>query len=186
MQIPLDKAWKLLGPRITTLITTINEKGEINAAPYSFVGSMSFNPPLIWVGFMENQVRHTFDNIKETKEFVINVVSEDFVQEAIECGKINERCNELERMNLEWEDSEIVKVPRIKKAKIVLECKYRQELDIRGSHRIIIGEIIKAIAEDVNEIFNPSQEKMKTIFHANGPDFYKIGKHIKLNWGKKK
>ncbi len=184
MKIPLDKTWKLLSPRITVLITTVDEKGEINAAPYSFVGSMSFNPPLVWVGFRKGQVRHTYDNIKKTKEFVINVVSEEFANEAVECGKITEKCNELEKLKLEWEDSEIVKPPKIKKAKIVLECKYKEEFDIGGSHRIIIGEIVNAVAQDVNENFNPNQEKMKTIFHGSGPDFYKIGNHIELDWDK--
>ena len=186
MEIPLDKVWKQLGPRPTVLITSRDDKGRIDAAPYSFVGAISFDPPLVWVGFMKNQLRQTYENIKKTKEFVINAVSEDFANEAIECGKLQDKFNKLEKVKLEIVASKIVKVPTIKKSKIVLECKYYKEIDIGGSHRIIIGKVVKSHTKKVNEWFHPDHKKLKTIMHVSGPDFHKVGDHLELNWKKTK
>jgi len=184
MNVPIYYMWKILGPRITVIITTVNENGQINAAPYSFVGSISFKPPLVWVGFLKNKIRHTYENIKKTKEFVINVVSKDFADKAIECGKINEECNELEKVGLEWTKSEKVAPPKLKAAKIVLECKYVQELDINGSHNIIIGEIINAQVDSIDEKSKSDYKKMGIIYHESGPDFYELGNHFELDWKK--
>ena len=46
-EIGTENAYKVLAPRPTIIITTINKKGEVNAAPFSFTMPVSMDPPLI-------------------------------------------------------------------------------------------------------------------------------------------
>jgi flavin reductase (DIM6/NTAB) family NADH-FMN oxidoreductase RutF len=178
MKIPLNYAYKLLSPRIVVLVTTVDEKGRINAAPFSFCGSVSFNPPMLYVGVREFQ--HTYKNMKKTGEFVVNVVSEDFAQKAVKCEKAYPYgVNELEKVGLHWYDSEKVKPPRLKEAKIHFECKLRQEIRT-GDHILMVGEIVAIDAEEVKESYIPDFEKVRVIMHASGENFYSVGKKIKL------
>lgn len=179
MKIPLKNSWKLLSPRIVVLVTTVDEEGRINAAPFSLCGPVSFDPPMVWVGVRTS--RHTYQNIKKTGEFVVNIVSEQFAQKAVYCERTYPYgVNELEKVGLEWCDSEKVKPPRVKEAKACLECKMRKEIDIGGTHILIIGEIVVADAEGVKDNYNPDFKELKTIMHLSGEDFYSVGKEIKL------
>jgi flavin reductase (DIM6/NTAB) family NADH-FMN oxidoreductase RutF len=181
MKIPLNYSYKLLSPRVVVLVTSVDEKGRINAAPYSFCGPLSYNPPLLYVGVRTFQ--HTYQNIKKTGEFVVNIVNEDFAQKAVACEKAYPYgMNELEKVGLNWYDSEKVKPPRVKEAKIHLECKFMKEVNT-GDHIMIIGEIIAADAEDVKDNFLPDLKKLKTIIQTSGEDFYSIGKFIRLKRG---
>ena len=65
MKIPPNKAYKLLSPRIVILVTTVDEKGRINAAPYSFCGPLEFSPPLVY--FAARPFQDTYKNIRKTK-----------------------------------------------------------------------------------------------------------------------
>jgi len=47
INIPLSKSVKLISPRLTVLINTVDEEGELNSSPYSWIFPLSFNPPLI-------------------------------------------------------------------------------------------------------------------------------------------
>jgi len=178
MKIPLNYSYKLLSPRIVILVTTVDEKGRINAAPFSFCGPISINPPMLYVAVKSFQ--DTYQNIKSTGEFVFNIVSEDFAQKAVDCEKRYPReVNELKKVGLHWYDSEIVKPPRVKEAKVHLECKFVKETDI-GDHIMIIGDIVAADAEGLKENYIPDLMKIKTIMHMTGEYFYSVGKEIKL------
>ncbi|MDI6825590.1 MAG: flavin reductase family protein [Candidatus Aenigmarchaeota archaeon] len=178
MKVPLSNAYKLLSPRIVVLVTTVDEKGRINAAPFSFCGPISIDPPMLSIGVRKFQ--HTYQNIKKTGEFVVNLVTEEFAQKAIDCEKAYPQgVNELEKVMLHWCDSEKVKPPRIKEAKIHLECKLRNEIET-GDHIMMVGEIVVANVEAVKENYIPDFEKLKVIMHASGESFYSVGREIKL------
>jgi len=182
MKIPLDQISKLLSPRIVVLVTTVDEKGRINAAPFSFCGPVSFDPPMLWIGVRSFQ--HTYQNIKKTGEFVVNIVSEDFAQKAIYCEKnYPYGVNELEKEGLNWYESDIVKPPRVKEAKVHLECKFVKEIET-GDHIMIIGEIVSADAENLKSDLTPDFTKLKTVMHVRGEDFCAVGKEIKLKRNK--
>lgn len=181
MEIPPIQSYKLLSPRIVILVTTVDEKGRINAAPYSFCGPLEFDPPLVY--FAARPFQDTYKNVKKTKEFVINIVDESFAQKAVTC---EERCppgvNELEKVGLHWYDSERVKPPRVKEAKVHLECKLVKKVEV-GNHKMLIGEVVSADAEGVKSNYNPDFKKLKSIMQSSGEDFYSIGKEVKLKRG---
>lgn len=178
MKVPLDKSTKLLSPRITFLITSVDEKGNVNAAPFSWVNGISMNPPMLYVGIGRNN-RGTLPNIKSTKEFVANLVSEDFADKAVMCEMKSE--DKLKQSGLDFIDSEKISVPGIKEAKVRLECKLVKIIDIENAdHLLAIGEIVNAFCDSLAERGMPDLDKIKPLMHIGGEEFRSVGKEIKL------
>jgi flavin reductase (DIM6/NTAB) family NADH-FMN oxidoreductase RutF len=177
INISLPKSVKLISPRLTVLVNTVNEKGELNSSPYSWIFPLSFDPPLIGVG-IGGKHKLSYVNSKKTGEFVICVVSEDFGQQAVSCEKKHESGDKLwEKYGLHTKKAEKVKVPRIKEAKAVLECKVTRFLEYAGDHIILVGKVVHAEAEmgGLDEI-NP-------LLHDSGEKFRSVGKEIVLKRG---
>src|SRR5262245_18857127 len=65
-------------PRPIAWVTTLSEKGVINAAPYSFFNAMGHEPPVVAIGMLSGpgRFKDTATNVLETGEFVVNLVSE--------------------------------------------------------------------------------------------------------------
>jgi flavin reductase (DIM6/NTAB) family NADH-FMN oxidoreductase RutF len=70
IEIPLSKAVKLVSPRLTVLVNTLDEKGGLNSSPYSWIYPLSFNPPLIGVG-IGGKNKLSYVNAKKSGEFVV-------------------------------------------------------------------------------------------------------------------
>lgn len=178
ISIPLTKAVKLISPRVTVLVNTLDRYGNLNSAPYSWVYPLSFNPPLIGIG-IGGKNKHTYINSKDLGEFVVCVVSEDFAQQAVNCEeKHKPEENLLEKNGLHAEASKKVKVPRVKESKAVLECKTKAFLEYGGDHLILVGEVVYAEAEAINNEIN--LDSIKPLLHVSGEKFRAVGKEIIL------
>ncbi|MEM3517243.1 MAG: flavin reductase family protein, partial [Candidatus Bathyarchaeia archaeon] len=178
INIPLTKAVRLISPRLTILVNTVDRYGNLNSAPYSWVYPLSFNPPLIGIG-IGGKHKHTYINSKISGEFVVCVVSEDFAQQAVNCEeKHKPEENLLEKNGLHIEESKKVSVPRVKESKAILECKVKGFLEFGGDHLILIGEVVYAEAECLNNEIN--LDAIKPILHVYGEKFRSVGKEIIL------
>jgi flavin reductase (DIM6/NTAB) family NADH-FMN oxidoreductase RutF len=172
VQLP-DAVW-LLSPRITVLVNTLDERGELNSSPYSFAFPLSSNPPLVGVG-VGGKHKLTYLNSKRTGEFVVCVVSEDFGQRAVNCEAPHKPGDKLwQQQGFHAERSKNVKVPRIKEARAVLECKVKQFIELDGDHLILVGEVVRAETEE------GGLDKIRPLLHASGGRFRSIGKEIVL------
>lgn len=168
------KSVKLVSPRLTVLVNTLDEKGELNSSPYSWVFPLSFNPPLIGIA-IGGKNKLSYLNSKRTGEFVVCVVSENFGQQAVNCEASHQSGNKLwEKNGLKVEKSKIVQVPRIKEAKVVLECKVSRFLEYDGSHIILVGEIVYAETEE------GGLDKINPLLHDSGEKFRRIGEELIL------
>ncbi len=172
MDVPLEQAARLIYPRVTIVVTSVDSVERVNAAPYSWVMPISFQPPMLIVGIQARETK-TVKNIKQMKEFVVNVVTKDWAQKAVNCETkgIEDKLNEF---GLETVDCEKVKVPCIKDAKIVLECKLNEIAHPQGAdHYIVVGEIVAARKDE-------SVKNQDIVMHLSGPDFILPGEEIKL------
>ena len=178
MEVPLEKATRLISPRTTALVTNFSKEGKPNAAPFSWVGCVSFVPPMIQVGVMRGNKR-TLTNIRETGKFGVNIVSDDWGQKAVDCESKSE--DKLEKAGITVNESG--KVPE---AKSFLQCRLTEIIDPKGAdHLLIIGEVIKAECEFWDEKNNRADtDKIKPLMHGSGTSFIKTGKNIELNRGK--
>lgn len=142
----------LVAPRPIALVTSHDPDGQLNAAPFSAYNYLCTDPPVVGIGVTNRPgtytPKDTARNIRRTGEFVVNVVTEDLLQQMNICATdFPEGVNELEMAGLETTPSSIVKVPRIRSAHASLECVEHSTLEI-GNSRIILGRVVAMYIED--------------------------------------
>lgn len=143
----------LVAPRPIAWITSMDEEGTLNAAPFSAYNYLCTDPPIVGIGVTNRPGREavpkdTARNIRRTGEFVINVVTEDLLEKMNICATdFPSGVNELEMAGLTTAPSSIVKVPRIAEAHAALECKEFTSMEI-GRSRIILGRVVAMYVED--------------------------------------
>lgn len=126
------KIWAaLIAPRPIALISTVDEGGTPNIAPYnSFVGLATY-PAMLGVSFSQRDGgdKTTLANIKATREFVINLVPRFLAQEMNTSAEGTDKADDFARLGLTSAPSETVKAPRIGESPAALECRVT---DIHG------------------------------------------------------
>jgi flavin reductase (DIM6/NTAB) family NADH-FMN oxidoreductase RutF len=143
----------LVAPRPIALITSMDEDGRLNAAPFSAYNYLCTDPPIIGVGVTNRPnepfvPKDTARNIRRTGEFVVNVVTEDIAQQMNICATDFPReMSEIELAGLTTTPSEKVKVPRIAEAHAALECREYTTMEI-GRSRIILGRVVAVYVDD--------------------------------------
>jgi len=153
-------------PRPIAFVSTIDQAGIRNLAPFSFFTVASANPPIVVFCpmFRLPNTRHrdtalhatkdTLSNIEATKEFVVNIVSEDFVR------KMNETAAEVPPEVDEWElsqltpvASELVGPPRVAESRMQMECRLVQLViasDKPLGGTLVLGEVLRFhIADEI-------------------------------------
>jgi flavin reductase (DIM6/NTAB) family NADH-FMN oxidoreductase RutF len=172
----------LVAPRPIALVTSIDENGLINAAPYSAYNYLCTDPPIVGLGVMDKPTgqfvpKDTARNIRRGGEFVVNVVTEDLAKAMNVCATdFPAEVSELEMAGLETAPSSVVKVPRIARAHAALECVEHATIEI-GRSRIILGRVVAMYVED--EFVDPAgpyikAEELHAIGRMNG-----LGSYVK-------
>jgi flavin reductase (DIM6/NTAB) family NADH-FMN oxidoreductase RutF len=156
-QLPASHAYKLLvglvAPRPIALITSMNESGLLNAAPFSAYNYLCTDPPIIGVGVTNRPdqqyvPKDTARNIRRTGEFVVNVVTEDIAEKMNLCATDFPReMSEVELAGFTTAPSQKVKPPRLAEAHAALECREYTTMEI-GRSRIILGRVVAVYVED--------------------------------------
>ena len=154
---PSSVSYKLLvglvAPRPIALITTMDEHGRLNAAPFSAYNYLAVDPPIVGIGVADRSggefvPKDTARNIRRTGEFVVNVVTEDIAEQMNICGiDFPAELNEVEMAGLTPAASSKIKVPRIAEAHAALECREFTTLEV-GRSRIILGRVVAVYIED--------------------------------------
>ncbi|NCN65529.1 MAG: flavin reductase family protein [Candidatus Altiarchaeum hamiconexum] len=134
--------YKLLAPRPTVLISTTDEEGNPDVAPFSFVMPVAWEPPLVAVSFANT--RKTLKNIMQTKEFVINIPTEEILPNLWKCAQYsgNERNDKFSYANLTAEKSRKVNVPGIKECAGRIECKLEFEKEV-NDRVLVVGSVVE-------------------------------------------
>jgi flavin reductase (DIM6/NTAB) family NADH-FMN oxidoreductase RutF len=131
----------------------MNENGHLNAAPFSAFNYLGTDPPIVAMGVTNRaeprwSPKDTAHNIRRTGEWVVNLVTEDLLQQMnITATDFPPEVNELEMAGLTTAPSSLVKVPRIAQAHAALECREHATIEI-GSSRIILGRVLAIYVED--------------------------------------
>ncbi len=140
-----------VAPRPICFASTIDKEGNPNLAPFSFFNVFGSKPPVCIFSparrVRDNTIKHTLENIQETREVVINVVTYDMVQQmSLSSCEYPKGVNEFIKSGFTPVASEIVKPFRVKEAPVSLECKLMQIIETGtegGAANLIICEIIK-------------------------------------------
>ena len=143
----------LVAPRPIALVTSRNEGGGINAAPFSAYNYLCTDPPVIAMGVTNRpddkaMPKDTARNIRREGQFVVNVVTEDLLHQMNVCATdFPADVSEVEMAGLHLTESRLVSVPRLLEAHAALECRELQTIEI-GRSRIILGQVLGMYIED--------------------------------------
>jgi flavin reductase (DIM6/NTAB) family NADH-FMN oxidoreductase RutF len=132
-------------PRPIAWVSTLDAQGTRNLAPYSYFNACSATPPI--VHFTSTTSRDSLANVKATGEFVVNVVSEDLAPAMrVSSAALYSGEDEFEVAGLETVPSRTVSPPRVAGAKVALECRLRQLLEM-GEGTIVFGDVLHVHVE---------------------------------------
>ena len=170
----------LVAPRPIAWITSVDLKGRVNAAPFSAYNYVGIDPPIVAIGVANRPGqgvvgKDTAQNIRNTREFVINVVNESLAEAMSLCAvDFPPGVNELEIANLNTAPSSVVSVPRIAEAPASLECREITTMEI-GRARVILGQVVAMHVKD--EYIDPAgpyvrAEELHAIGRMNGKGAY--------------
>jgi len=140
-----------IAPRPIAFVSTLNDNGSVNAAPFSFFNGVSSKPPALMfaIGFSSTgQKKDTLINIERTGEFVVNSVAEWMVEPMNLCSAAYPYgVSELEVVGLSGVRSEVVAPDRIKESPLHFECRLHSQQQIGkqevGAATVVIGEIVR-------------------------------------------
>lgn len=138
-------------PRPIALVTSLDEAGRVNAAPFSFFNIVGADPPLVVLGIGDRGVGEPKDsarNIRARGEFVVNLVDEALTQAMNICAvDFPAGISEVEAAGLELAPSQKIAVPRLARSTVSLECREHSVLQI-GRNRVIVATVLALFVRD--------------------------------------
>lgn len=171
-------------PRPIGWISTISKDGVPNLAPFSFFNVVGDDPPHIMfsTAHSNEHKKDTLNNVLETKQFVVNMVTEEIIEQMNITGQnVPHDVNEFELADLTPIASVKVKPPRVKESPISFECElvhhYSLENHKFGGATIVIGRIVMFHFDDsvLLEDHKINLETYKPVSRLAGANYAKLG-----------
>tara|TARA_B100001758_G_C18410588_1_gene615373 strand:+ start:946 stop:1785 length:840 start_codon:yes stop_codon:yes gene_type:complete len=138
-------------PRPIALVSTMDKNGNSNLAPFSFFNVFSINPPVLIfspvTSIRNGKNKDTLENIKETKECVIGIVTAKTAQQvSLASCSFKKGVNEFNKAGFTEISSDLIRASRIKESPLNFECKVTK-IEILGENggagNLVIAEILK-------------------------------------------
>jgi flavin reductase (DIM6/NTAB) family NADH-FMN oxidoreductase RutF len=134
------------------LLVSSEYLGEESIITLSWAGNSCSNPPIMSLGIRKE--RHSYNIIKQSMEFVINIPTTSMLDEVEICGtKSGKDIDKWIKCSFTKGKSEVVNVPHIEECPVSLECKVIQIIEL-GSHDLFLGEVV---AIHMDEKWNSEQ-----------------------------
>ncbi|KAG6845003.1 hypothetical protein H0H87_001775 [Tephrocybe sp. NHM501043] len=185
-----------IAPRPVAFVSTVSDDGVTNLAPYSWFNQVSSYPPVISISCntLRNanppRLKDTLTNIKATKGFTVNIISEPWVaQSNVTCVDAPEEFSEWPVSGLTKEPSIHVKAPRVKESAYSMECELLHTVDIKAPET---GEVTATLVlatvkyihvrKDVlDERGNVDPGKMKMVARMGGTLYAKVNEGYNIS-----
>lgn len=143
-------------PRPIAFVSTVDKEGKVNLSPFSFFNAFGVNPSTLIFSparrGRDNTTKHTYDNVKEVAEVVINTVNYDMVQQmSLSSSDYVKGVNEFSKSGFTQVESDLVKPPRVGESPVAFECKVREVIETGtegGSGNLVICEVVKVHIQD--------------------------------------
>ena len=168
-------------PRPIGFISSISAAGIVNLAPFSFFNAICGEPPMVMFCPMNRRPpKDTLLNVKATREFVANIVSQDIAEAMnLTAGDYASEVNEFEVCGLTPVPSQMVKPPYVKESPVSMECKVTEILELSSKPwggTIIIGEVILFHVRDsiIDKDMFIDPDKLNPVARMGGPSYSTI------------
>lgn len=145
--LPHDPFNAIVGPRPIGWISSHNEQGQLNLAPYSFFNAFNYVPPII--GFSSIGYKDSVRNIERTGEFCWNLATRALAEQMnTSCAAVAPEVNEFELAGLTTAPSRVISVPRVAETLVSFECKLTQLIQLQTAAGdsveswLVLGEVV--------------------------------------------
>jgi flavin reductase (DIM6/NTAB) family NADH-FMN oxidoreductase RutF len=130
-------------PRPIAFVSTLNEDGTLNAAPFSSFMIVSVEAALLAFSVGPSELpKGTLQNVMRNREYVINTVPVELAREVQLCGEDHAPgSSKVALASLHGIASEEIRTPRIFESKVQFECALREIIPFAGS-RLVVGEVL--------------------------------------------
>jgi len=130
----------MLFPTPVVLVTCVNEAGKPNMITLAWVGVVNSEPPMIGISIRPE--RYSYACVKGTREFVVNLPTEEMVRKVDACGVLSgKEADKFSSMGLKPVPAQKVKPPLIDECPVQMECQVKQIIPL-GSHDLFLGQIV--------------------------------------------
>jgi flavin reductase (DIM6/NTAB) family NADH-FMN oxidoreductase RutF len=199
--IPPRERYKLListiVPRPIAWIVSQDLEGRLNAAPFSFFNAFAGDPPVVGIGIGSHQPgrpKDTRRNIQESKQFVVNLVSEE-IAEAMNVTAIEFEpgVDEIVEAGLTTAPCVHVKPPRIAESPVSMECELMQMVELGPESGLVLGRVLAmhvredCVLDPVRHYIDTPKLKLVGRMHGSGwyartSDLFEMSRISRENW----
>ena len=173
-------------PRPIAFVSTISLEGVANLAPFSFFTVASANPPVLcFTASFREPRKDTLVNVRATKEFVVNIVSEEFAAKMnVTSGEYAYGVDEFAMSGLTPVASDLVRPPRVKESHVNMECTLLQTIEVSNQPMggtLILGEVVRFHVDDqIFEEFRIDPEKLGAVGRMAGNTYCRTRDRFEL------
>ena len=168
------KAGNMLYPLPAVMVSMADENGKSNIITVAWAGTICTNPPMLSISVRPE--RYSYDILKQTGEFVVNLTTEELAYATDYCGVRSGRdVDKFKEMDLHEEQASQVKAPMIQESPVNIECKVRK-IEELGSHHMFLADIVAVNIDEsyLNEKNKFELGKAKPIVYSHG-EYYGLG-----------
>lgn len=167
----MKETWKpgnMLYPLPAVMVSVTDGQGNDNIITVAWTGTVCTNPPMVYISVRPS--RYSYEMIKKTGEFVINLTTEKLAFATDYCGVRSGRdVDKFKEAHLTREPAQFVKAPMIKESPVSIECRVTEVKEL-GSHHMFLAEVLAVHAQqeyiDKNNKFQLN--KAKPIVYSHG------------------
>ena len=167
----MKETWKpgnMLYPLPAVMVSVTDGQGNDNIITVAWTGTICTNPPMVYISVRPS--RYSYEMLKKTGEFVINLTTEELAFATDYCGVRSGRdVDKFKEAHLTKEPAQFVKAPMIKESPVSIECRVTEVKEL-GSHHMFLAEVLAVHAQqeyiDKNNKFQLN--KAKPIVYSHG------------------
>ena len=174
----MKQSWKpgtMIYPVPAVLVSCGQSEEEYNLFTVAWTGTVCTNPPMCYISVRPE--RHSYEIIKRTGEFVINLTTASLARATDWCGVRSGRdYNKSREMGIHYETASVVKAPVLVESPVSIECRVKQVIPL-GSHDMFLADVVNVMVDE--EYVDPQTgrldlERAEMITYCHG-EYFRLG-----------
>jgi flavin reductase (DIM6/NTAB) family NADH-FMN oxidoreductase RutF len=176
-------------PRPIALVSSVDEANIRNLAPFSYFTACSSNPPVVVfcpiLRPLPPAAKDTLRNIMATREFVVNIVSEEFVERMnATAATVGPEVDEFALSGLTPIASDLIKPARVAESHVQMECRLLQIVQVSdkpGGGSLVLGEVMRFhVDRDLIQNFRIDPDKLRAVGRMAGSTYVRTTDRFEL------
>ena len=177
----MKQSWKpgtMIYPLPAVLVSCGATPDEYNIFTVAWTGTVCTNPPMCYISVRPE--RHSYEIIKRTGEFVINLTTKRLARATDWCGVRSGRdYDKFSQMGLTASSAAVVAAPVVEESPVAIECKVKQIVPL-GSHDMFVADVVNVLVDE--EYIDPESgrldlQRAEPITYCHG-EYFSLGEVI--------